>query len=723
MLVDVKCPYCKAEMQFDNSRETVFCPYCGGKVANAATKPQNQNSQPNIFITYTTNNSAVRMVTRIVSTGEKASYVNGQTLSYHLNPGKQTIVLKIGKINYNKDIDVPTDNTPVRINASFNGKAQITVDPPTALIDNSQTKTNANNTQSSPARTTTTSSSSNNNTVLFILLGIFVTAMMFISLGVLAKNSESSSSRGIIDNKYNLYLDITSKNNLILSTYDITISLDGKELGSVSDGKEFTYLVEVEKGEHELLFCKSGKSSPKATKKITVSNDMTYSCVLSHESLSIKIKDEKMVDNIDGSELEVVDVTGIPLTDALEKLNAIGFTNIREEPYSDIWEKANWIVSTQNVAPGSHIDKNEFIQLNCINGSDYFDPIFIGKNIYECQEIAKGAWYNLKFEDSSLHLIDVSSMSESEKKTWVAKSASYGSAYKSVYIIVENSGTQKVSTPTVASTITPKPTVTTSTKPTSIPKVNNTTSTSETTSSDTTKPSSVKVLSSKTTTYHNKDGSSSVMYYEYDAMGNIKKECNRNEYGINIASTEYEYDSWRRVTKITYNGSSSSDSWWKTYKYDDKGNVIEWESYYSSGRNKYNYGSYSLEYDENDRLIKRKSDGKYGGSGWEEYEYDDSGNLIKETAYELNSSIKSMHKYEYDKSGNMIKALYYEKESKLEYYYEYEYDSENKLLKETKYDNNGKVTDWIKYEYDEKGCEIKRSYNNGSWAESEYNYK
>ena len=599
MLVDVKCPYCKAEMQFDNSRETVFCPYCGGRVTNAVEKPQNQVSQPNIFITYTTNNSAVGMVTRIVSTGEKASYVNGQTLSYHLNPGKQTIVLKIGKINHNKDIVIPTDNTPVRIKASFNGKAQITVDPPTALIDNSQTKTNANNTQSSPARTTTTSSSSNNNTVLFILLGIFVTAMMFISLGVLAKNSESSSSRGIIDNKYNLYLDITSKNNLILSTYDITISLDGKELGSVSDGKEFTYLVEVEKGEHELLFCKFGKSSPKATKKITVSNDMTYSCVLSHESLSIKIKDEKMVDNIDGSELEVVDVTGIPLTDALEKLNAIGFTNIREEPYSNIWEKANWIVSTQNVAPGSHIDKNEFIQLNCINGSDYFDPIFMGKNIYECQKIAEGAWYNLKFEDSSLHIMDISSMSEAEKTAWVAKAVDYGRAYKSVYIRVEKSETPKVNTPTVtvASTSTPKPTVVSTTKPTSTPESKSTAVSTETSSSITTKSDSEKTLFSKTTTCHSANGTVSVYYYEYDAVGTIKRFCERNEYGVNITTTEYEYDSWKRVTKITYNGSSK-DSSWTTYKYDDKGNVISSESYYSSGKNKHKSTSYKLEYEE-----------------------------------------------------------------------------------------------------------------------------
>lgn len=145
MLISMKCPNCGAEMQFDNTQDSMFCPFCGGKVVNMAQKVDiNQNinvsgtvvnvadhtNEPNLYISYNTNNASVGMVTRIVSTGVKSTYVNGQTLSFHINQGPQQIVLKIGKKNYSRDIVIPSDNSPVRIYASFNGRAQITVDQP-----------------------------------------------------------------------------------------------------------------------------------------------------------------------------------------------------------------------------------------------------------------------------------------------------------------------------------------------------------------------------------------------------------------------------------------------------------------------------------------------------------------------------------------------------------------------------------------------------------------
>ncbi len=145
MLVNMKCPSCGATMQFDDTQSAMDCPYCGGKVANITEQVnitqnvnvsgtvvhvQDRSNDPNLFITYNTNNPSVGMVSRIVSTGVKGSYVNGQTQSYHLSQGPQTIILKIGKKNYSRDIVIPPDNQPVRIYASFNGRAQISVDQP-----------------------------------------------------------------------------------------------------------------------------------------------------------------------------------------------------------------------------------------------------------------------------------------------------------------------------------------------------------------------------------------------------------------------------------------------------------------------------------------------------------------------------------------------------------------------------------------------------------------
>ena len=150
MLVNMKCPNCAATLQFDDSKESMSCPYCGGEVVNIAEKininqqvnvsgtvvhVQDRSNDPNLYISYNTNNPGVGMVTRIVSTGVKNTYVNGQTLSFHLVQGQQTVVLKIGKKNYSRDIIIPSDNSPVRIYASFNGRAQITVDQPNVTTE------------------------------------------------------------------------------------------------------------------------------------------------------------------------------------------------------------------------------------------------------------------------------------------------------------------------------------------------------------------------------------------------------------------------------------------------------------------------------------------------------------------------------------------------------------------------------------------------------------
>lgn len=143
MLVNLKCPNCGATM--DDGRDYLFCPSCGGKIINVAEKVdithnvnvsgkvvhvQDRTNDPNLYISFNSSNPGVGMVSRIVTTGVKNNYVNGQTLSFHLNQGQHRIIIKIGKKNYARDIIIPNDNSPVRIYASYNGRAQITVDQP-----------------------------------------------------------------------------------------------------------------------------------------------------------------------------------------------------------------------------------------------------------------------------------------------------------------------------------------------------------------------------------------------------------------------------------------------------------------------------------------------------------------------------------------------------------------------------------------------------------------
>lgn len=146
MLVKMQCPHCGANMDVNDELDMVVCTYCGTKIANLKQKvevTQNVNvngvvkhvmdrsNDPNLIISYATTNPSVVMVVRIVQTGQKNTYLNGQTQTYHLRAGTHQIVLKIGKKNYDRTIVIPADNSPVRINAAYTGRrAEITIDQP-----------------------------------------------------------------------------------------------------------------------------------------------------------------------------------------------------------------------------------------------------------------------------------------------------------------------------------------------------------------------------------------------------------------------------------------------------------------------------------------------------------------------------------------------------------------------------------------------------------------
>ena len=153
-----------------------------------------RSDEPNLYISFNTTDPSVGMVTRIVSTGVKNTYINGQTLSFHLAQGSQTIVLKIGSRNYNRNIVIPPDHSPVRIYASYNGRAHITIDQPPLLenasgsVLNNQVQTtsqgNSNNNFGTPASSNTVNSSaaqgnpSKKGTIGGIIALVILAAMM-----------------------------------------------------------------------------------------------------------------------------------------------------------------------------------------------------------------------------------------------------------------------------------------------------------------------------------------------------------------------------------------------------------------------------------------------------------------------------------------------------------------------------------------------------------------
>lgn len=259
--------------------------------------------------------------------------------------------------------------------------------------------------------------------------------------------------------KCKLYIDVHSEFNLLFGVYDITITLDGSEIGTVANGENFSYLAEVLSGEHTILFCKSGNSSPKANRTISVKGDLTYACTLDHSNSSINIKNETREENVDKSSLEVVDVTGMVLSEAISKLKEAGFTNVRGEPYGDIRNKENWIVISQGIEAGTTADKNEFFQLDCISTEDYFNNSFTGKALNEIQELAELGGFSLKYCDESGNSLDsvIASLDESAKNDWVATRAKqYSGTEKTAMVTLSFTGEIVKPTPEPTPEPTPK---------------------------------------------------------------------------------------------------------------------------------------------------------------------------------------------------------------------------------------------------------------------------
>ena len=185
-----------------------------------------------------------------------------------------------------------------------------------------------------------------------------------------------------------LYLDIESDNNLMFNKYDMEITLDGNEIGVVSNGTHFTKLLEVLEGEHTLILYKSGNHNTKGTRTINVDGDMTFISRVDHGG-SISFTNTAQSEGVQGASIEIASVENLVLSEAKEVLKQQGFVNVREEPYGEIWNADNWIVTKQSVAVGTILDKNDAISLECIKLSDYLNENYVGKSLDAAQQLAE----------------------------------------------------------------------------------------------------------------------------------------------------------------------------------------------------------------------------------------------------------------------------------------------------------------------------------------------
>ncbi len=138
-----------------------------------------------------------------------------------------------------------------------------------------------------------------------------------------------------------------------------------------------------------------------------------------------------------------------------------------------------------------------------------------------------------------------------------------------------------------------------------------------------------------------------------------------------------------KFKKINYNTIINLDkTLTNKYKYDDKGNLIEWGIYY---------------------LNKLKD--------LFNYKYDSIGNLIEENTYTSNDILQRKRIFNYDNSANLIEEDWYTGSSNtITLKILYKYDDNGNEIEQTYYSSNGKISKCIfMYEFDNTGNWIKQT--------------
>ena len=122
--------------------------------------------------------------------------------------------------------------------------------------------------------------------------------------------------------------------------------------------------------------------------------------------------------------------------------------------------------------------------------------------------------------------------------------------------------------------------------------------------------------------------------------------------------SEFTYEAEERFGKIEK--GERDFCFFLKKSYDEKGNKIEENRYYSDGRCRYKY---TYKYDEKGNIIEKNT---YNSDGRLEYKYtykyDEKGNKIEENSYDSDGRLdpKWTYKYEFDKQGNWINRIGFE---------------------------------------------------------------
>lgn len=161
--------------------------------------------------------------------------------------------------------------------------------------------------------------------------------------------------------------------------------------------------------------------------------------------------------------------------------------------------------------------------------------------------------------------------------------------------------------------------------------------------------------------WNNNDGKQIHTYsYEYDHRGNRIKETSDSVYPQGIHATfNYEYDERGNQTKMEwYEGGHSGIYSTSYYEYDENDELIRSGFKYHESGIKSDL-TYVNEYDDECRLVKQCTTSSTGSYSETTYKYDEKGNVVEKKESYSNGTLVYQYHYGYDESGNLVKEIYH----------------------------------------------------------------
>lgn len=167
---------------------------------------------------------------------------------------------------------------------------------------------------------------------------------------------------------------------------------------------------------------------------------------------------------------------------------------------------------------------------------------------------------------------------------------------------------------------------------------------------------------------------------------------------------------WKFGERTTYGED------YENYKYDEKGNLVEKETnYYSSlleGRNNYRY---VYTYDERNRLVEMNEYWFYSLNYKYKYQYNEFDSVATMQKYNKDGRLYEDNTYEYDSNRKLAKVT--EKGSIISSVHTYQYEP-NKVIEVTRRLDNDELFGTFVWEYDNHNNLLKETWTNGETGKS-----